>query len=346
MSFRPAKFPGRFPFLALRATYHSRMTKHSSTIWSNGKLIPWDDAKTHVLAHAVQYGTGVFEGIRAYATDRGPAIFRLQDHIDRLFQSAKIYSIDIPWKPKEIVDACIASIAASGLTHAYLRPVCFWGYGKFGLHAVGNPTECHIACWEWEKYLGEGGKENGIRATLGAWRKFAPDSIPPAAKACGQYLSSILNGNDARRRGYDEAILLDHRGLVAEGCGENIFLVQNGVLITNDLSSSILPGITRASVLEIARDFGIPVQIKDLAPSELFTADEVFFTGTAAEVTPVREINDRPVGSGGRGPVTAKLQAAYMDAAAGRIPKYARWLTHCVKAPDPKATGRKAAAKA
>ena len=320
------------------------MNKHSTSIWTNGKLIPWDDAKAHIMCHVLHYGTGVFEGIRAYSTDRGPAIFRLKDHVDRLFNSAKIYNIQIPFTPDQIAGACTEVIVASGLSAAYLRPLAFWGYGPFGLHATGLPTEVHIASWEWEQYLGAGGLEKGIRATISAWRKFAPDALPPAAKACGQYLSSILSGNDARRRGYDEAILLDHRGLVAEGCGENIFFVKDGTLITNDLSSSILPGITRASVIEIARDLGIPVQIKDIAASELILADEVFFTGTAAEVTPVREINDRVIGCGKRGPVTAQVQAEYLKAVAGKTPKYHKWLTWT--APAEKKGAKKQAAAA
>lgn len=303
------------------------MNVHSTTVWSNGKLVPWDEAKVHILVHGIHYGTGVFEGIRAYETDKGPAIFRLQDHVDRLFDSAKIYSLPIPLTNEQIFKACVETVRSSGMSHAYLRPVAFAGYGKFGLHATGLPTEVHIACWEWEKYLGEGGKENGIRAVISGWRKFAPDAIPAAAKACGQYLSSVLSGNDARRRGYDEAVLLDHRGLVAEGCGENIFIVKDGTLITNDLSSSILPGITRASAIEIARDLSIPVLIKDITPAELILADEIFFSGTAAEITPVREINDRTVGSGKRGPITTKIQAEYMAAVTGKTPRYTKWLT-------------------
>ncbi|MBI2921510.1 MAG: branched-chain amino acid transaminase [Planctomycetes bacterium] len=322
------------------------MNKHSTSIWSNGKLIPWDEARAHIMCHVLHYGTGVFEGIRAYATDRGPAVFRLRDHVARLFESAKIYSIDIPFTQDQILQACVDVVSASGLTQAYVRPLAFWGYGQFGLHATGLPTEVHIACWEWEQYLGAGGKEKGIRAVVSSWRKFAPDAIPPAAKACGQYLSSILSGNDARRRGYDEAILLDHRGLVAEGCGENVFLVKDGTLITNDLSSSILPGITRATVLEIARDLGIPSLVKDIAPSEMVTADEMFFTGTAAEVTPVREINDRTIGGGKRGPVTERLQSEYMKAVSGQTEKYRRWLTWPPAATEKKTAGRKHAAAA
>jgi branched-chain amino acid aminotransferase len=321
------------------------MAPHGSSIWVNGKLVPWDDARLHVLSHVVHYGTGVFEGIRAYATDRGPAIFRLRDHVDRLFQSAKLYNFAIRVTPEQVFDGCIDVVRNSGRPHAYVRPVAFMGYEKLGLHSI-NPIETHIACWEWEQYLGAEGKEKGIRAVISAWRKPAPDAIPPAAKACGQYLSSILSGNDARRHGYEEAILLDHRGLVAEGCGENIFIVKDGALLTNDLSSSILPGITRASVIEIARDHGLSVTVKDLAPSELFSADEVFFTGTAAEVTPVREINDRTIGKGGRGPVTARIQKTYLDTVAGTVPAYHRWLTWVTPAPEAKAGARKPAAAA
>ncbi|MCE9583334.1 MAG: branched-chain amino acid transaminase [Planctomycetes bacterium] len=320
------------------------MNKHSTTIWANGKLIPWDDAKVHIMCHILHYGTGVFEGIRAYATDRGPAIFRLKEHIDRFFNSAKVYDIAIPFTRKQIQDACLETLAASGLQSAYLRPLAFWGYGQFGLHATGLPTEVYVASWEWEKYLGASGLEKGIRAVYSAWRKFAPDALPAAAKACGQYLSSILSGNDARRRGYDEAILLDHRGLVAEGCGENVFFVKEGELFTNDLSSSILPGITRDSVIRLAKDLGIPLTIKDIAPSELFHADEVFFTGTAAEVTPVREINDRVIGEGKRGPVTERIQTEFFKLVRGDSPKYHRWLTWPTAVAEKKNGGKRAVA--
>jgi branched-chain amino acid aminotransferase len=320
------------------------MNKHSAHIWANGKLIPWDEAKVHVMCHALHYGTGVFEGIRAYETDRGPAIFRLPEHVARFFDSAKVYNFAIPFTPGQISQACVDVVAASGMSAVYVRPLAFWGYGKFGLHATGLPIEVYVASWEWERYLGDEGLDKGIKATISPWRKFAPDALPPAAKASGQYLSSILSGNDARRRGYDEAILLDHRGFVAEGCGENVFLVKDGVLITNDVSSSILPGITRASILELARDLGIPVTVKDIAPSELLLADEVFFTGTAAEVTPVREINDRTIGSGKRGPVTLRIQTEFMNVVKGRNAKYHRWLTWAVPVREKKASAGKRAA--
>ena len=300
--------------------------EQADLIWHNGELVAWEDAKVHVLTHGLHYGTGVFEGVRAYETTKGTAIFRHLDHIDRLFKSAELYYMPIPYTQAEIRQATHELIAANGLTECYIRPIAFRGYGQMGLYPLDAPVEVAIATWPWGAYLGEDSKTHGVRAKVASWRRIPHDALIPHAKASGQYLNSILAKIEAHKAGYEEAILLDSRGFVGEGSGENIFLVRNNVILTPSLSGGILEGITRNSVLQIARDLGYEIIERDLARTEMYLADEVFVSGTAAEVVPVREIDDHPIGDGRRGPVTADVQRVFDDALRGRDPRYADWL--------------------
>jgi len=293
-------------------------------IWMNGEFVAWDDANVHVLSHGLHYGTGVFEGIRAYATDAGPAIFRHREHYERLHQSASLYSMELPYSVEELQEATRELIRRNGQQSCYIRPLAFRGYGEMGLYAQGAPIETMIATWPWGAYLGEDGKRNGIRAKVSSWRTLSPDSMIPHAKASGQYLNSILAKNETAQAGYDEAILLDHTGSVSEGSGENIFLVREGALLTPHHGSSILDGITRRCVIEIARDLGYTVVERDVARAELYMADEVFFTGTAAELVPVREIDHHPINSPGE--ITKVIQTKFEDALHGRAEEYREWL--------------------
>jgi branched-chain amino acid aminotransferase len=300
--------------------------EQADLIWHNGELVAWEDAKVHVLTHGLHYGTGVFEGVRAYETEKGPAIFRHQDHIDRLFRSAELYYMPIPYTPAELRQAAHDLLIANGLRECYIRPIAFRGYGTMGLFPLDAPVEVSIAAWPWGAYLGEESKGTGIRAKVSSWRRMSGDAFIPESKATGQYLNSILAKIEAHKAGYEEAILLDSRGFVGEGSGENIFLVRNNVILTPSLSGGILEGITRNSVLQIARDLGYEIIERDLARTEMYMADEVFVSGTAAEVVPVREIDDHPVGDGRRGPVTADVQRVFEDALRGRDTRYADWL--------------------
>jgi branched-chain amino acid aminotransferase len=300
--------------------------EQADLIWHNGELVAWEDAKVHVLTHGLHYGTGVFEGVRAYETEKGPAIFRHQDHIDRLFRSAELYYMPIPYTPAELRQAAHDLLIANGLRECYIRPIAFRGYGTMGLFPLDAPVEVSIAAWPWGAYLGEESKGTGIRAKVSSWRRMSGDAFIPESKATGQYLNSILAKIEAHKAGYEEAILLDSRGFVGEGSGENIFLVRNNVILTPSLSGGILEGITRNSVLQIARDLGYEIIERDLARTEMYLADEVFVSGTAAEVVPVREIDDHPIGDGRRGPVTADVQRVFDDALRGRDPRYADWL--------------------
>ncbi len=308
--------------------------EQADLIWHNGELVAWEDAKVHVLSHGLHYGTGVFEGVRAYETATGPAIFRHQDHVARLFRSADLYYMPLPFTPEELRQAAHDLLIANGLRECYIRPIAFRGYGVMGLFPLEAPVDVSIAAWPWGAYLGEDSKAIGIRAKVASWRRMNGDSFIPESKACGQYLNSILAKIEAHKAGYEEAILLDQRGFVGEGSGENIFLVKHGVIHTPSLSGGILEGITRNSVMRIARDLGLDVVERDIARTELYAADEVFVTGTAAEIAAVREIDDHPVGEGVRGPVTAELQRVYEDAIRGRDPRYAEWLDH-VAVPAP-----------
>jgi branched-chain amino acid aminotransferase len=293
----------------------------------NGELIPAEDAKVHVLTHALHYGTGVFEGIRAYETPRGTAVFRHQDHIDRLFQSARMYHMEIPFSKEQIREATLDLIARNGLASCYIRPLVYRGTGPMGLYPLDVPVDVAIAVWEWGAYLGEEGKAKGVRGKVSSWRRLA-DAVIPAAKATGQYVNSVLAKIEASKAGYEECILLDQRGMVSEGSGENIFVIKDGRIATPGFASAILGGITRASVIQIARDLGYELVERDIARGELYGADEIFMTGTAAELTPLREIDDLPVGAGEPGPVTRAIQQTFEDALHGRSDRYADWLDH------------------
>ena len=293
-------------------------------IWMNGEFVAWEDAKVHVLTHAIHYGTGVFEGIRAYDTERGTAIFRHQDHLDRLEQSAALYYMDLPFSKEELREATHELIGRNGFKSCYIRPLVYRGYGPMGLDPLDNPVEAMIAVWEWGAYLGEEGKRDGVRAKVSSWRRISPDSLIPHAKASGQYLNSVLAKIESKKAGYDEAILLDSRGGVCEGTGENVFVVKDGVIATPGHAASILDGINRKSVIQIAGDLGYEVDVRDVARSELALADEVFLTGTAAELVPVREIDDIEIGP--PGPITRQIQQVFDDALHGRAERYAEWL--------------------
>ncbi len=293
-------------------------------IWMNGELVPWEDAQVHVLTHGLHYGTGVFEGIRAYETEHGTAVFRHADHLDRLRRSAQLYHMDIPYPLEELRTATHELIVRNGLKTCYIRPLVFRGYGPMGLDPLANPVDVAIAAWEWGAYLGEEGQRNGIRAKVSSWRRISPDSLIPHAKASGQYLNSVLAKIESSKAGYEEAILLDHRGNVCEGTGENVFVVRDGRLATPGHSASILDGVTRKSVMQIARDLGYEVAERDVARSELVLADEVFLTGTAAELVPVREIDDHELGPPGE--ITRSIQREFTDALYGRSARYREWL--------------------
>jgi branched-chain amino acid aminotransferase len=293
-------------------------------IWLNGELVAWEDAKVHVLTHALHYGTGVFEGIRAYETERGTAIFRHRDHLTRLERSAKLYYMDLPYSTEQLRDATHELIVRNGFKSCYIRPLVYRGYGPMGLNPLDNPVEAMIAVWEWGAYLGEEGKRNGVRGRVSSYRRISHDSLVPHSKACGQYLNSVLAKIESMKAGYEEAILLDDKGHVSEGTGENVFVVRDGMIATPPQTASILDGINRRSAIQIARDLGYEVVERDIARAELALADEVFLTGTAAELTPLREIDDIEIGP--PGPITREIQRVFDDALHGRDPRYGDWL--------------------
>jgi branched-chain amino acid aminotransferase len=305
----------------------------SDLIWMNGDFVAWEDAKIHVLTHGLHYGTGVFEGIRAYDTELGTAVFRHQDHLDRLFKSAELYYMPIPYAPEELRSATHELIGRNGLTSCYIRPIAYRGYGQMGLFPLEAPVDVAIAVWSWGAYLGEEGKRTGIRAKVSSWRRISPDSLIPQSKASGQYLNSVLAKIESQKAGYEEAILLDDHGNVCEGSGENIFVVREGQIVTPPQSASILDGINRKSVMQIARDLGHEVVERNVARAELYLADEVFLTGTAAEMCPVREIDDHAIGDGRPGSVTREIQVTFEDALNGRAERYREWLD-VVKVPS------------
>src|SRR5437016_6488588 len=280
--------------------------RETEKIWMNGELVAWDDARIHVGTHGLHYGSGVFEGIRAYETPQGTAVFRLTDHLKRLENSAKLLGMDLRFSVEDLWAASHELIAVNGLPECYLRPIAFFGYGELGVSAVGNPVDVVIMSWPWGAYLGEDGLTKGIRAKISSWQRIGPNVIPHAAKATGVYLNSMLAVGEANRAGYDEAILLTAEGNIADGSGESIFIVRNGVIYTPDLAASILVGITRDTVIQIAQDLGHRVVEKPLIRTDLYLADEVFMVGTAAEVTPIREVDDHVVGP--PGPVTVEIQ--------------------------------------
>jgi branched-chain amino acid aminotransferase len=298
----------------------------TDTIWFNGKLVPWKDATVHVLAHGLQYGTGVFEGMKSYPTLDGPAIFRLDAHLERFFKSAELYDIAIPYSQTALADASLEVVRVNKLEASYLRPVAFCDAGTLSVWTKECPISVAIAAVPTGKYLANA--DAGVRVTVSPIRKFDATAIPAWAKACGQYINSARAVNEAQRRGFDEAILLNSQGLVAEGSGENLFLVKDGRIVTNDKDASILMGVTRASVLEIARDLGVEARVAPIAVEDVLHADELFFTGTAVEVTPIREVDGRVIGDGKPGPVTRRIQDTFNQAVRGQLPQYRRWLSY------------------
>jgi branched-chain amino acid aminotransferase len=292
----------------------------------NGDFVPWEDAKVHVLTHGLHYGTGVFDSMRCYETELGPAVFRNVEHIERLLRSAELYYMPVPFTVEELRAAALELVARNGLSSCYIRPIVNRGYGSMGLNPLDAPVDVTIACWEWGTYLGEEGMRHGVRAKVSSWRRISPDSLIPHAKATGQYLNSVLAKVESVKAGYEEAILLDDHGHVCEGTGENVYVVRGGEIVTPGQNNSILDGITRRSVIQIARDLGYTVVERNVARAEMYLADEVFLSGTAAELVPVREIDDHEVGTGEPGEVTRVLQAAFDDAIHGRSERYREWL--------------------
>lgn len=298
-----------------------------SYIWKNGEIIPWEDATTHVLTHALHYGSAVFEGIRCYYDEESgdSVVFRLQDHMERLHRSAKMIMMDLPYSVDELCQATVDLIKANDIKSCYIRPLAYYGYGQMGVDPTGAPTDVIIAVWPWDAYLGEEALERGIDVGISSWRQRSFNAIPPAIKSAASYLNSILAKLEAKNHGYSEAIMLNENGYVTEGTGENLFVVRNGILSTPPLSDGLLEGVTRDSVLTIACDLDIPALEESLTRADLYIADEAFMTGSAAELTPVYSIDDRVVGD--RGPITTQLQKRYFDVAYGRVPEYEEWIT-------------------
>jgi branched-chain amino acid aminotransferase len=295
-------------------------------IWMDGQLVAWDDAKVHILTHTLHYGCGVFEGIRAYATSRGPAVFRLTDHIERLFNSAKIFLLDVPYTVEQLVEATKETVRVNGVESCYIRPLVYLGYGEMGLNPLPCPVNVSIAVWPWGTYLGDEGIKRGVRMKISSWQRHDPNAMPPAAKGTGMYLNSSMAKVEALKAGYDEAILLSPQGYVSECTGENIFVVKRGRIITPPTSAGALEGITQSSVMTIARDLGIECEIGHILRSDLYTADEAFLSGTAAEVVPIRSVDDREIGD--PGPVTRKVQEVFFATVKGEVDRYKDWLEH------------------
>jgi branched-chain amino acid aminotransferase len=298
----------------------------TENIWFNGELVPWDKAQIHVLSHVVHYGSSVFEGIRCYATPTGPAIFRLKDHTRRLFDSAKIYRMTIPFTPEQINAACKQVVVANKLDSAYLRPIAFRGYGELGVDPTPCPVDVAVAALNWGRYLGAEALENGIDVGVSSWWRIAPNTLPAMAKAGANYMNSQLVRMEANLHGYGEGILLDTQGFVSEGSGENIFLIRDGRVLTPPLSGSVLPGITRDTAITLMREQGIQIIEQPIPRESLYIADELFFTGTAAEVTPIRSVDGIQVGNGRRGPITERVQSAFFDLLSGEQPDRWGWL--------------------
>jgi branched-chain amino acid aminotransferase len=296
-------------------------------VWMNGQLVDLADAKISVFTHALHYGSGVFEGARCYKTSRGPEVFRLDDHLDRLLWSAKIYRMEIPYSIAELRDATFATIRANGFEACYIRPLVYRGFGSLGVNPFPNPVDVVIGCYEWGKYLGPEAIEQGVDVCCSSWMRIAPNTMPAMAKATANYANSQLIKMEAITNGYHEGIALDHNGRISEGSGENLFLVWKGCLITPPLSASTLPGITRQTVLELAKELSIPVEEKTVPREMMYAAEEMFFTGTAAEVTPIRSVDRIPVGKGKRGAITQRIQKAFFDVVEGAVPDRYGWLT-------------------
>lgn len=296
-------------------------------IWKNGEAVPWAECTTHVLSHALHYGSAVFEGIRCYYDDRADqtVVFRLRDHMERLHRSAKIAMMDLPYSVDELCDATVEMIRKNNLKSCYIRPIAYYGYGQMGVDPTGAPVDVVIAMWPWDSYLGEEALKNGVKVGVSSWRQRSFNAIPPAVKSSASYMNSILAKLEAKNHGYAEAVMLNEEGRVCEGTGENLFVVRNGILSTPPLSEGLLEGITRDSVINIACDLDIPVIEEPLTRSDLYIADEMFMTGSAAELTPVASVDNREIG--GRGPITEQLQARYFDVAYGRVPEYEEWIT-------------------
>jgi len=295
-------------------------------IWMNGEFVAWEDAKVHVLTHGLHYGTGVFEGVRCYDTELGPAVFRNAEHVERLFRSAELFYMEIPFTREQLRAATLELVARNGLRECYIRPIVYRGYGTMGLNPVDATVDVTIACWEWASYHGDEGVRNGVRAMTSSWRRISPDSLIPHAKASGQYLNNVLAKVESLHAGYDEAILLDDHGHVSEGTGENIYIVRDGQIVTPAQYNSILDGITRRSVLQIAQDLGYKVVERDVARAEMYLAEEVFMSGTAAEIVPVCEVDNHKIGVGEPGEITRVLQQQFDDAIHGRSERYREWL--------------------
>ena len=295
-------------------------------IWMNGKLVSWDEAKVHILTHTLHYGTGVFEGIRAYETSSGPAVFRLTDHIKRLFNSAQIMGMDMPYSVEELVEATKQTVASTGLSSCYARPIAYYGYGEMGLNTLPCKVDVAIACWPWGAYFGADALEKGVRLKVSSWTRHDHNTMPPAAKTVGNYVNSSLAKVEALKAGYDEAVMLSPNGLVAECTGENIFCVRNGVILTPPLSAGALEGITQRSVTKIARDLGFDIRVDNIARSDLYIADEIFICGTAAEVSSVDSVDDRKVPC--PGPMTKAIASTFAKAVRGQDDRYKQWCEH------------------
>jgi branched-chain amino acid aminotransferase len=300
--------------------------QETEKIWMNGELLDWADARIHIGSHGLHYGTGVFEGIRCYETAKGSAVFRLTDHLERLQNSARLLYMEIPFSVDELRSAHFELIGANGLPECYLRPIAFFGYGELRVGATENPVDVAIVSWPWGAYLGDEGMKHGIRCKISSWKRIGPNVIPHAAKATGVYLNSVLATTEAVRAGYDEAIMLTDDGYIADGPGENVFVVKDGTIWTPPLATSILPGVTRDTIIQMAQDLGYELKEQNLIRSDLALADEVFMTGTAAEVTPIREIDDLELDA--PGPVTKEIQTAYLDTVRGRSERWAHWLEY------------------
>ncbi|HEY5695924.1 MAG TPA: branched-chain amino acid transaminase [Acidimicrobiales bacterium] len=295
-------------------------------IWMDGELVAWQDAKIHVLTHTLHYGCGVFEGIRAYETSRGPAVFRLDDHIDRLFNSAAIYMIDVPFDRDQLIAATLETVRVNEVRSCYIRPLVYLGYGEMGLNPLPCPVNVAIAIWPWGTYLGDEGIQNGIRLKISSWRRHDPNTMPPAAKGTGMYINSSMAKVEALKAGYDEAVMLSPQGNVSECTGENIFVVNDGAIVTPPTSAGALEGITQDSVRRIAEDLGVDYRVENLLRSDLYTAEEAFLSGTAAEVVPIRSVDDRELGD--PGPITRQIQETYFAAVRGEDDRYKDWLSH------------------
>jgi branched-chain amino acid aminotransferase len=299
------------------------------TIWMDGEFVDWEDAEVHVLTHALHYGTGVFEGVRCYDTENGPAIFRWEEHLERLYDSAKPYELDVDHSREELTEATLELIRRQDLASCYIRPIVFYGYNQLGVSPDNVPTRTTIACWPWGTYLGEEALENGVKVKVSSWRKHASSQIPTNAKTTGPYVNSMLAGEEARRNGFTEAIVLNKEGQVAEGPGENVFMVNDGEIYTPGLSQSILDGITRKTLITLAEEEGYTVHDDaTISRGELYTADELFFTGSAAEVTPIRQVDNVEIGEGTRGPVTEDLQSRFFEVIERRTEDHDEWFTY------------------